>query len=109
MKQVYRSYSDSGHGWLAVPLKDIYKLGIENAISNYSYVKGKTVYLEEDCDATCFIVSYKKIMGYEPALAKNVNTNNRSRIRSYNSYRKPVNMLMFDVNSLGNYLKSIGQ
>ena len=30
-------------------------LGIQSDISSYSYVKGKTAYLEEDCDAGKFI------------------------------------------------------
>ena len=53
MKKVF--HSDPGHGWLAVKLSDLKMLGIENDITSFSYVKGKTAYLEEDCDATRFI------------------------------------------------------
>ena len=52
--KTYVFHTDPGHGWLAVPLKDLYALGIEDKISGYSYVKGKTAYLEEDCDAAVF-------------------------------------------------------
>ena len=57
MKKVF--HSDSGHGWLAVKLNELKMLGIQADISNYSFVKGKTAYLEEDCDATKFINAAK--------------------------------------------------
>ena len=44
-------YSDPAHGWLAVKRELLYDLGIAAKVSFYSYEKGKTVYLEEDCDA----------------------------------------------------------
>lgn len=43
-------YSDPGHGWAAVKRKVLDDLEIANKISAYSYQKGNTVYLEEDCD-----------------------------------------------------------
>ena len=49
MKKVF--HSDPSHGWLAVKLDELKMLGITQDISNFSYVKGKTAYLEEDCDA----------------------------------------------------------
>lgn len=48
-------HSDAGHGWLAVKKTEIQMLGIADKISGYSYQRGGTVYLEEDCDAPCFI------------------------------------------------------
>jgi len=48
-------HSDPGHGWLAVKMSDLKMLGIETKITPFSYVKGKTVYLEEDCDMTTFV------------------------------------------------------
>ena len=47
-------HSDSGHGWLAVKRKEVEELGISGAISDFSYQKGKTVYLEEDKDMATF-------------------------------------------------------
>lgn len=82
MKKVF--HSDPGHGWLAVKLSDLKMLGIENDITSFSYVKGKTAYLEEDCDATRFI---------KAAEAKGITVEvregpqrDRSPIRSFRSY-----------------------
>jgi hypothetical protein len=44
-------YCDPGHGWVAVKVSLLLELGITGQISGYSYVKGGTAYLEEDCDA----------------------------------------------------------
>ena len=82
MKKVF--HSDPGHGWLAVKLSELKMLGIENDITSFSYVKGKTAYLEEDCDATRFI---------KAAEAKGITVEvregpqrDRSPIRSFRSY-----------------------
>ncbi len=49
-----RYYQDPGHGWIAVKRVWLNMLGIENKITGYSYQRGSTVYLEEDCDMTTF-------------------------------------------------------
>lgn len=58
--------SDPGHGWLAVPLADVLRLGIEP--SEYSFISddGQTAYLEEDCDASLFIDA----SGIDPSLIR---------------------------------------
>lgn len=82
MKKVF--HSDPGHGWLAVKLDELKMLGITSEISNYSYVKGKTVYLEEDCDAPRFIEAAKaKGITVE---VKNGAERDRSPIRYFKSY-----------------------
>ena len=43
-------FSDPGHGWVKVPLALIKELGIARDITQYSYIKGDWVYLEEDCE-----------------------------------------------------------
>jgi hypothetical protein len=53
----YIFHSDPGHGWLAVKYTELESLGILNKISGYSYVKGGTVYLEEDCDLSAFVTA----------------------------------------------------
>ena len=63
MAKTYIFHTDPGHGWLAVPFKELVDLGIQNDISGFSYVKGKTAYLEEDCDAGVFINAYKAKFG----------------------------------------------
>lgn len=58
--KTYIFHSDPGHGWLAVKRKELEDLGIEKEITGFSYVKGKTVYLEEDLDAGTFIKALKE-------------------------------------------------
>lgn len=53
----YKFYEDPGHAWLAVKRAELIRLGILDKISHYSYQKGVTVYLEEDCDASTFIAA----------------------------------------------------
>jgi hypothetical protein len=53
--KIYVFHSDAGHGWIAVKRRELVELGIIDKISSCSYQKGKTVYLEEDCDAGLFI------------------------------------------------------
>lgn len=48
-------YEDAGHGWLAVKRTELIALGILDQITGYSYQRGGTVYLEEDCDAATYI------------------------------------------------------
>jgi len=48
-------YNDPGHGWVAIKRSVLIKLGIEHKITSYSYQRGQTVYLEEDCDASTLI------------------------------------------------------
>lgn len=50
----YTSYEDPGHGWLAVPRAELIALGIENQISECSYMDAIYAYLEEDCDRAVF-------------------------------------------------------
>ena len=77
-------YVDAGHGWLAVKRALLEELGIAHKISTYSYQRGKTVYLEEDCDCSTFVAAMKaagKLWTEIPRYS------NRSPIRSYDSYR----------------------
>jgi hypothetical protein len=75
-------YTDPGHGWAAVPVAELVSLGIDNKISGYSYRKGETAFLEEDCD---FSVYMEAIKG-QPYEIKEHHTNNDSPIRSYKRY-----------------------
>lgn len=47
--------TDPGHGWLRVPLVDIAALGVEAALSNYSFIDGRFAYLEEDGDCAVYL------------------------------------------------------
>lgn len=86
-KSVYKFYTDPGHGWPAVKRTELAQFGIEGEISNYSYCKGNTVYLEEDCDATLFVDVYKEKFGKLPTWI-NKNSDRMSPIRNYDRYTK---------------------
>jgi len=78
-------YSDPGHGWGAVKRQKLYELGIADKISPYSYQKGCTVYLEEDCDLALLVNTLKaRNIGYT---FEEKNTNRYSPIRNYLRYQ----------------------
>lgn len=84
-KQKFKSYSDCQHGWVAVKRWMVKQLGIANDISHYSYERGQTVYLEEDCDLTLFIKAYTAKAGHPPRFVEG-KWSERSPIRSYDRY-----------------------
>jgi hypothetical protein len=78
-------FTDPGHGWVGVKIQVLKALGIADKISHYSYMRGASAYLEEDCDlgllyTTCDALGVKIDL-------KPKHTNNRSPIRSYATYR----------------------
>jgi hypothetical protein len=85
MKSVtLKFYSDPSHGWLAVRVKFLEQLGLKiEDFSRYSYRKGSTVYLEEDCDADKFMERLKASYNKAEYTIVEKHTNNRSPIRSY--------------------------
>lgn len=74
-------YSDPGHGWGAVKRQTLLELGILDKITGYSYQKGGTVYLEEDCDLATLSTALA-LRGVEITY-EHKTTNSRSPIRSY--------------------------
>lgn len=84
IKKSYTFHSDPGHGWLAVNISDLEKLQIADKISQYSYVRGNTVYLEEDADYSLFLEVSRKA-GWSLKISEK-NSDKRSRIRSYNRF-----------------------
>jgi len=85
MKKKYSFYSDPSHGWLKVSRKEVDKLCLTNRISRFSYVRGDSLYLEEDCDALLF-TRCKEAMG-EKVECREFNSNRSSRIRNYDAWR----------------------
>lgn len=79
---MFKFYSDYGHGWLAVKRELLSKVNFTP--SQFSYQKGQTVYLEEDCDALRFLELWKS-QGFE-TIVKEINVKGRSRIRSYERF-----------------------
>jgi hypothetical protein len=84
MKLTY--FTDPGHGWVKVPRKLLERLSIADKISSYSYSRGDSVYLEEDCDLGLLYTATTN-RGIKIDLVTR-HTNRRSKIRSYDSYRK---------------------
>ena len=83
----FNHYSDPGHSWVRVPFLFIIYLMLKNRISSYSYVKGKWIYLETDCDYSVFLEAFRDHWGRkkDPILVDKY-TDNISRIRYYDSY-----------------------
>lgn len=77
-------YADPGHAWARVPFKLLYKLGIQDKITRYSYMRRGYAYLEEDCDLSTLIKALQE-KGIEFSFDEK-HTNKRSKIRSYLSY-----------------------
>ena len=46
MTDNYTFHCDAAHGWIEVKYSELVRLGIDHAISDYSFIKGDTVYLE---------------------------------------------------------------
>lgn len=77
-------YSDPGHGWGAVKRQVLRDHGVLNKISSYSYQKGGTVYLEEDCDLPALVNALAvKGVAVEYRVRQ---TDRRSPIRNYDSF-----------------------
>ena len=77
---------DAAHEWLAVKIKELVELNIEHKITEYSYVKGETVYLEGDVDAATFIEAYRAKHGVEPKTKQGKHWD-RQPCRSFPRYR----------------------
>jgi hypothetical protein len=78
-------HTDPSHGWLAVKRKELEELGIAGMISNYSYEKGSTVYLEEDVDAGIYVKAKSKT-GVTVTFKESFREH--SPIRGYKKYSK---------------------
>lgn len=81
----FHFYSDPGHGWLAVKRTVLHMLRVEDKITPYSYQRGQTVYLEEDCDLSTVLQAMKERQ-IPYAIVEHI-TDRRSPIRSYDRYR----------------------
>ena len=89
MKNLKLTYfTDPGHGWISVKLQVLIDLGIHSKISHYSYMRGSSAYLEEDCDLGLLFQTCDSI-GLKIDLTPK-HTNNRSPIRSYATYKAGV-------------------
>jgi hypothetical protein len=87
MQKVFDFISDPGHGWVKVPKDLLIGLLVSNQVSHYSYMRGKFAYLEEDCDASLFHLSYEKCFGYPPKYRERNAREKLSRVRNYDTYQ----------------------
>lgn len=84
MKIIY--HNDGGHGWYAVKRKKLETMGILNNVSGFSYERGETVYLEEDCDASLF---FNALSETEKQQIKVIDSyQDRSPVRGYSRFTK---------------------
>jgi hypothetical protein len=76
---------DSGHGWLLVTPADLAAVDLPlTDISGYSYRKGDTLALEEDCDLDVFVRAYEAKTGAIPLIESREDTD---FIRQWSSIR----------------------
>lgn len=80
-------HQDPGHGWLEVPREQLEQLQLADRISRYSYQKGASAYLEEDCDAAVFM-SAARAAGWTIRI-REVHTNHDHPIRSFPRFATP--------------------
>jgi len=80
----FKYHNDPSHGWLAVKIDLLDQLDLIDAITPYSYIKGKTAYLEEDQDCTTFVREYRKRFGMFQE--ESLYYDNRCPVRGYNQY-----------------------
>lgn len=76
-------YTDPGHGWAAVKVAVAKELGFLSKVSHYSYIKGKTIYLEEDGDLSLYCNAIRESGNTFKFESKH--TDARHPIRSYKS------------------------
>lgn len=85
MRKSFTMYADPSHGWLKVKSSELKEVGVNDLITAFSHIRGEYVYLEEDCDAPCFVNEYEKKYGFKPTIVCK-HTERRSRIRMYDWY-----------------------
>lgn len=84
MKIIY--HNDGGHGWYAVKRKKLETMGILNNVSGFSYERGETVYLEEDCDASLFFNALSETEKQQIIVINSYQ--DRSPVRGYSRFAK---------------------
>lgn len=99
MKQ-YIKFNDPAHGWLRVTRLELYRLGILDKVSSYSYERNGWVYLEEDGDLNTFIRRmiqiYPHIEHWSDIPILNKHCNGDSAIRSYEPFKSiEISLLVY--------------
>lgn len=61
--------TDPGHGWLLVTTAQLAEVNLDpGSFTRYSYRKGDTLALEEDCDMATFLRAYEAAKGETPLI-----------------------------------------
>ena len=82
---VTKFISTPGHGYLVSTKAMLRELGIAEKISDYSYERNGSVYLEEDCDAPLFIAAMEKA-GFDVSYhSVNVDDNYTDKLEHYSA------------------------
>ena len=82
MKITY--FNDGGHGWYSVKRSKLESMGVLGKVSGFSYQKGESVYLEEDCDAGLF---FNNLTEEEKQSIKVIESySDRSPVRNYERF-----------------------
>ena len=81
-------YSTPRHGYFKVSGDDARDLNISQSFSEYSYYDGDEdiFYLEEDCDATTFVETFRTKFPETQLKFKGFNSDKSSKIRGYDRY-----------------------
>lgn len=82
-------HSDPGHAWLAVKTRELSELGVADKISQFSFVKGKTTYLEEDADMAVYVNAQKE-RGVTVEIRQGRAWPQKCPVRYFASYEAPV-------------------
>lgn len=82
-------YEDASHGWYKVSKYLLSKLDISDKITDFSYMKGNHVYLEEDCDALTFFDAFEKVYPHIQVRVKYIDCeyDRTHNPRGFESYR----------------------
>ena len=60
----FTMHSDPGHGWLEVSIQEVRQALLDTSdFSQFSFMRGEKLYLEEDCDASLFIRCWEQAIG----------------------------------------------
>jgi hypothetical protein len=88
MKKLKITYfNDPGHGWYSVKKSLLNELNLLKEISHFSYEKGGTVYLEEDCDFSLFLNKFKSLNeNYKELITIKSSYKEKSPIRNYRRF-----------------------
>lgn len=60
----FTMHSDPAHGWLEVSIQDVRRVQLDTSdFSQYSFIRGERLFLEEDCDAPLFMRCWEIYVG----------------------------------------------